>query len=122
MSAIKVLSKTEKRYLDIARELAEKSQLHHKHGAIVVKSGRVLGRGFNKPRNHPKIIETGRHVFECGYHAEIVAMKDAGDNVNGAVIFVARVNKEGEDLLSKPCSQCQRVLISRKVKNVIYTK
>ena len=116
-----VLSKREERCLDIARELAAKSQLHHKHGAIVVKSGRVLGRGFNKSRNHPRMIEAGQHAMECGYHAEIVAMKDAG-NVEGAVIFVARINKKGEDLLSKPCSRCQEVLTKKKVKNVIYTK
>ena len=117
-----MLSKKEERFLNIARTLAAKSQLHHKHGAIVVKSGRVLGRGFNKPRNHPRMIETGRHAAECGYHAEIVAIKDAGNNVSGAIIFVARINNDGEDLLSKPCSRCQKVLNSRKIKNVIFTK
>lgn len=107
--------------LSMARVMAEKSQLHHKHGAIVFKSGRVLGRGYNKPRNHPRMIEDGNHAEQCGYHAEVVAMRDAG-NVEGATIFVARINNNGEDLLSKPCKNCQKVLISRKVKNIVYTK
>lgn len=108
--------------MNVARFLASKSDLRHRHGAVVVKSGRVLGIGYNKSRNHPNVIMEGRHRLDCGYHAEAVAIKDAGDNARGATIFVARVNKVGEDLLSKPCDICQSLIEDSGIKTVIYTR
>ena len=116
-----MLSKRQKAYMNVARFLATKSDLRHKHGAVVVKSGRVLGLGYNKRRNHPRVIMDGRHRLDSGYHAEAVAIKDAGDNVRGATIFVARVNKQGDDLMSKPCEHCQELIQESGIKNVLWT-
>lgn len=107
--------------MNVARFLATKSDLRHKHGAVVVKSGRVLGMGYNKQRNHPSVIMEGRHRLDCGYHAEIDALKRVPDP-RGCTIFVARVNRQGEDLLSKPCDNCAKELERLGVKKVIYTR
>jgi len=108
--------------MNVARFLATKSDLRHKHGAVVVKSGRVLGMGYNKQRNHPSVIMEGRHRLDCGYHAEAVAIKDAGENARGATIFVARVNRQGDDLLSKPCEYCRELIVESGIKNVLFTR
>lgn len=116
-----MLSKKQKAYMNVARFLASKSEQRHKHGAVVVKSGRVLGMGHNKRRNHPHVIPAGKHREQCGYHAEALAIRDAGENARGGTIFVARVNRQGDDLLSKPCMQCQKLIEESGLKNVIYT-
>lgn len=117
-----MLSKKQKAYMNMARYLATKSAMKHKHGAVVVKSGRVLGTGFNKSRNHPNVVMEGRHRIDCGYHAEAVAIREAGQKARGATIFVARINRHGSDLLSKPCDNCQKLIEESGVKNVIFTR
>ncbi|MBI3209508.1 MAG: bifunctional diaminohydroxyphosphoribosylaminopyrimidine deaminase/5-amino-6-(5-phosphoribosylamino)uracil reductase RibD [Candidatus Solibacter usitatus] len=44
-------------------------------GAVIVRDGEVVGRGF--------------HVYEAKDHAEIAALKEAGDRARGATIFVS---------------------------------
>lgn len=117
-----MLSKKQKAYMNVARYIATKSVMKHKHGAVVVKSGRVVGTGFNKSRNHPNVIMEGRHRIDCGYHAEAVAIREAGEKARGATIFVARINRNGSDLLSKPCDNCQKLIEESGVKNVIFTR
>src|SRR5271170_2915508 len=69
-------------------------------GAIVVKDGRVVGRGF--------------HAYDRLHHAEIVALAQAGAEARGATLYV---NLE-------PCSTtgrtgpCTRAILSAGVKRV----
>jgi len=56
----------------------------------------------------------------CAYHSEIVAIKQAGD-VRGAIVYNARVNRNGERRLSKPCDNCQKTLDASGVKRVVWT-
>lgn len=117
-----MLSNTQKAYLNVARYLAQKSDLKHKHGAVVVKSGRVLGTGFNKRRNYPNVIPDGKHREQCHLHAEASAIREAGMNARGGTIFVARISRSGGDLLSKPCDNCQKLIDESGIKNVVFTK
>lgn len=116
-----MLSKKQKAYMNVARFLATKSTMRHKHGAVVVKSGRVLGMGYNKRRNDPRNLNPGRHRYDSGCHAEMSALKNVSDP-RGAIIFVARVNRSGNDLLSKPCEICASELKRLGIKKVIYTQ
>lgn len=117
-----MLSKKDRSYLSVARYMATKSKSRNTHGALVVKGGRVLGSGFNKDRNHPTIVSPEHIKTECSFHAEEVAIKEAGENnVRGAVIYVARVNRQGQDRDSKPCSRCSNLIEKVGIKKVIYT-
>lgn len=116
------LSRREAAFLSVARYLASKSLARRKHGAIVVKSGRVLGTGFNKDRNNPMIVSPEHIKTQCSVHAEVDAIRDANYNVDGAVLYVARINRHGEDRNSKPCKYCQDVISKVKIKKVIYTE
>ena len=49
-----------------------------KHGAVIVKGGRVLATGMNKERNHPKIVSSEHIKTHCSVHAEVDALKTAG--------------------------------------------
>ena len=117
-----MLSRKDVAYLSVARYLATKSTARNTHGAVVVKGGRVLGTGFNKDRNHPKIVSPEHIKTDCSTHAEEVAIRDAGeDNIKGAIIYVARVNKHGTDRNSKPCPRCSTLIERVGIKRVIFT-
>ena len=116
------LSRSEKAYLSVARYFAAKSKSRRMHGAVVVKSGRVLGTGFNKDKNSPYIVSPEHIKTHCSTHAEVDAIRDANWNVKGAILYVARVNRTGEDRNSKPCPRCQIVIEEAQIKKVIYTE
>lgn len=116
------LSNREKSFLSVARYLATKSTSRRRHGAIIVKSGRVLGSGYNKDRNDPLYVSPHHIKTHCSRHAEISAILDANSNVGGAVLYVARVNRQGKDRNSRPCQRCASVIEVLKIKKVIYTE
>ena len=94
--------------------------MNQKHGAVVVKSGRVMAVGINKWRNHPSIIEQSKVKHECSVHAEVDAISRV-NNARGATIYVARVNNSGEPLLSRPCDNCYTAILDAGISKIIYT-
>lgn len=102
-----------------AIKLALKSDQNQKHGALVVKNGRVLGQGVNVRRNLPSDwIEADA----ISVHAEVMAMARVNpDNLRGATVYVARTGKCQPHMLSRPCSRCYEALKAAGVKRVIYT-
>lgn len=116
-----MISNRDNAYLSVARYFAKKSMAKKMHGAIVVKSGRVLGTGFNKNRNNPNIVSPEHIKTDCSYHAEELAIRDAGSDVRGAIIYVARVNKNGQDRDSMPCPKCFNLIQDSGIKRIIYT-
>jgi deoxycytidylate deaminase len=116
-----MLSKKNVSFLNMARYLAEKSEENKKHGAIIVKSGRVVGTGFNRFKNNPHNIPEDLIKVHCSRHAEEVAIREAGSNAKGAILYVARVNRQGMDRNSKPCHICSQIIKDSGIKKVIYT-
>lgn len=53
-------------------------------------------------------------------HAEIDALSRVTDP-RGAVVYVARVGKNGDEKFSRPCKNCSKALAEAGVKAVIYT-
>lgn len=107
--------------LDRAQSLAETSACKQwKHGAVIIKGGRILGSGINSDRNDPNLVADPK--TQAAVHAEVAALRAAGSSdLRGATIFVARVNRKGEPRMSKPCINCQAALAARGVKKVVYT-
>jgi len=116
-----VLSRRDSAYLSVARYFATKSSAKNTHGAIVVKGGRVVGTGYNKNRNNPHFVSPEHIKTDCSVHAEKSAIKDAGYDVKNAVIYIARVNRHGEDRDSKPCSRCLKLIEESGIKRIVYT-
>lgn len=116
-----MLSKKDKAFLSVARYFATKSSARNTHGAVVVKGGRVVGTGYNRNRNHPMSVSPEHIKTECSTHAEESAIRDAGYDVKNAIIYVARVNKHGEDRDSKPCPRCLSLIEESGIKRIIYT-
>lgn len=106
----------------MARMLAETSRERKRHGAVVVKNGNVVGMGYNKFRNDPDQVSPEHIKTDCSYHAEFVAIRQAGVNTKGATLYVARVNSKGLDRYSEPCNNCKQVIKVAEIKKVVYTE
>ena len=89
------------RCLKLAQRAAGKTSPNPLVGSVVVKDDKIIGEGF-----HPKVGEP---------HAEVFALRDAGENAQGATVYV---NLE-------PCSHygrtppCADALIKAKVAKVV---
>lgn len=110
------LSRKHKSFIKVAMKNAEKADTKHQHGAVIVRSGRVLATGFSRMKNDPKNI-TQAPSF-CSTHAEIDALKKC--NPEGADIYVARI-KNNYSKNSRPCFNCLINLKEAKIRNIYFT-
>lgn len=82
-------------YMQMALELAEKGQFtttpNPSVGCVLVKDGIIVGRGF--------------HVKAGEAHAEVMALREAGENARGATAYVTL----------EPCSHVGRTPLVPKV-------
>lgn len=115
------ISNKDKQTLKRATRIAETSTCNFQHAAIIVKSNSVISVGVNRNKTDPRLL--GFENFrKSSVHAEIAAIKGShGANLKGATIYVARVNRKGEQMMSKPCSDCQIELERVGIKKVYYT-
>eukprot|EP01115_Flamella_aegyptia_P004001 TRINITY_DN177_c0_g1_i2.p1 TRINITY_DN177_c0_g1~~TRINITY_DN177_c0_g1_i2.p1 ORF type:complete len:76 (+),score=5.25 TRINITY_DN177_c0_g1_i2:63-290(+) len=56
------------KYLKEAQQEAEKSDMNFRHGAVIVKGGKILSRGHNQSRTRIN------HSTYCSTHAEMHSM------------------------------------------------
>ncbi|QDK03029.1 deoxycytidylate deaminase [Streptomyces phage Braelyn] len=96
-----------------------KSNMKQRHGAVVVKGGRVLSRGWNVLKNDPNNVSHEHITRFCSVHAERMALARC-KNAVGATVYVAR-NKSGRACHSKPCDACHAALEAAGVARVVYT-
>ena len=113
-----------KRYIGLAKRLAGQSQYgKFKHGAVLVQGGSVLSRSYNKD-NYNSFGSRFRPLDEgqATLHAELgCVLGVARAKTTGATVYVARVNRDGDERISKPCNMCQNVLRHVGVRRVVYT-
>lgn len=115
------LSRKQRSFLDLAVRVAESSEVSFKHGAVVVRGGSVLSVGVNKWKNPMKPdFPPSAYDPTISVHAEVDALSRCADP-RGATIYIARVNKRGEERISRPCIDCEKALIVAGVRKVIYT-
>ena len=119
------LSRKQSLLMNRTLHYASQSECHQRHGAIVVKSGRVISTSCNKNNNNPAHFCDdlfNDHRKYISTHAEVAALKGVSpDQAKGAVVYVGRLLRSGEPGLSKPCPECTKVLNDMGVKKVVYT-
>ena len=89
------------RCLGLARRALGYTSPNPMVGAVIIKDGEIIGEGF-----HPKAGEP---------HAEVFALKDAGENARGATVYV-NLEPSNHHGLTPPCSE---VLIAAGVSKVV---
>ena len=103
----------------LAAAISSKSTMCFKLGAVVAHKGRVVGTGTNCSLRS----KYGRE-YHVSLHAEMAACLDAMSrtrNIRGMEVYVARVLKNGEMAIAKPCMMCLKRLIEYGVKRVCYS-
>lgn len=107
-------------FIKAALRAAAKSQGPNKFklGAVAVKSGRVLSKGSNSTRNVPRDWMP-REAWST--HAEEACLKNIGESAAGGTLYVARLNKNGQARMSKPCEACTEVATNAGITRVVYT-
>ena len=115
------MSKRDRAWLNHAIRLAHTSRANKRHGCVIVKGGNVIGIGINKYVNKPFFVSQ-EHMDRCSVHAEVAAIRNAGGNVRGATIYVARINNRGETRYSAPCNKCQCELARHGIRKAVWTQ
>lgn len=103
--------------------LAGTSDCRQRHGAAIVRGGSIISLGINRNRNHPLVLRDPEVMgTSASTHAEVVAIRQASaSSLQGAVLYVARINKQGEPMMSRPCNRCYLKLIDAGIKEVVFT-
>jgi deoxycytidylate deaminase len=91
-------------------------------GAVIYRRRRLISIGQNSRRSHPLQARYGRNPASICIHAEIAALANARESVAGAVMFVARVFRDGKPALAQPCSGCQRAIAAFGLSDVEWTE
>ena len=113
------------RFIGIAAEEAKKSCcLRSQCGAIVVKGGKVIGRGFNSPPGNKKpstcfkddLPEDFISDRTCCIHAEDRAVRDTlinnKDKIRGSRIYFIRLKDGKITRAGKPyCTMCSKMVL-----------
>lgn len=90
-------------------------------GAAIRDDGRTYHLGAVAIRSDGALVSARNARTECPNrlaHAEYRVARKADV---GAIVFVARVTRDGQWAMSRPCSNCQRAMKSRGVKKAYYT-
>jgi tRNA(Arg) A34 adenosine deaminase TadA len=109
------ISNKDASFIAAASKIAKTSDNKFRVGALIVKSGRVLGGSPNITRVSPK---TPPNRFST--HAEIAAMNIASET-DGATLYIARLNSENKYAMSKPCAWCMQKIKQYEINRVVFT-
>jgi deoxycytidylate deaminase len=103
-------------YLNIAAQAAMKSDMNHKHGAIIVYKKNVIASGNNYYK--------GEHSI----HAEVDAISKLRGKekeiLSECELYVVRIGPDKMDNLlkySKPCCNCQKYIAKKRIKKTYYS-
>lgn len=108
------------KFIGEALKEAEKSKLSEwRIGAVIVRGGKIIGRGHNKFSGKIGPIEKKYRMKLWSLHAEMDAILDAG-NVEGATLFIAGIKENGNKVCCKPCKDCLKIIKQLPFKDVFY--
>lgn len=102
-----------------AVKVAQQSTYRWKHGAVVAKGNKVLGFAPNKLRNAPAVDE--HNVSDHAERATLRELLKVRDDLRGCTIYIARINKQGKTMMSRPCPNCMNAIVDAGIKEIVYT-
>lgn len=105
-------------FLQLALTVSKQSDFKIKVGCVICRNGTPISVGYNH-------FYSDRHFCyskSTTIHAEAMAIKNCSlKQLNGAVIYVARMSKNGELAMARPCPQCLVLLQKVGVKKMTYS-
>lgn len=115
------------RYIKTAIDRIKEDEFHPRlvaHlGAVIVKGGKVVSVGRNRPKMNAYIKSMAPHENCSSVHAEIDAIFKVRRKIDlrGCDMYVARITKNGIHGLAAPCTMCMRTIQRYGIKRVFYT-
>jgi len=114
------------RIIQVARQAVKNKKMQDKfnHASIICNKGRILAIGTNNQyKTHPK---SWQMEPEWPYiHSEIssiIKLKNkSGIDLSKCDLYNIRIGNGGNVLLSRPCLNCQKLIIAANFKKVYYT-
>lgn len=107
--------------MDLAIEEAHRSDHNFKHGAVVVKKGKIIQSG----RNQYCSLQRIRHFQSnriWSIHAEMNVLAGLPKKVTkGADIYIVRVRSDGQLSNSKPCKVCAALIQNAGIRRIFYS-
>lgn len=101
-----------------AKLVSELSECKVHVGAVLCNKKRPISVGYNCNKSHPKYSTELKRTI----HAEVSAIIHSGrDTLEGSTIFVFRSTHDGIPAMSRPCSECLKVLKAYGVTTMYYS-
>lgn len=123
------MSKSEKAFFRVAKNMSELSDHKHKIGAVVVLKHRIISTGMNsntKCNAHQAKLDTkmfgGLHFGKI--HAEtdaLIPLIKTKTDLSDASIFVYREHKNTNSAMARPCERCMGLIKSCGIKTIYYS-
>ena len=101
-----------------AIDVAKISKCRYRMGAVL-KNGKDTVSATNIMKTHPW-LNLDKSKPRVSIHAEMRVLIKAKQKAKGSTIWVARVNKAGDPVCSKPCPLCVHLMKEAKVSHVHY--
>ena len=107
---------------DRALQLAKKSTMQHKHGAVIVKNGEIIGEGYNHL--------TDFMCHQWSVHSEVAAIMSLKKQhrhrkfLEDAVMVVVRMGPPSNINACKnsaPCDRCRQAIAKAGIGRVFYS-
>jgi tRNA(Arg) A34 adenosine deaminase TadA len=109
-----------------AIDLAHTSEYRYRHGAILARGSKILASATNKVRNSPLIAPD-----DVTFHAEEMVVREycriksvsylAPMDLDDITIYIARVDANDSQKLSRPCEKCMKTLEYFGIREFVYT-
>lgn len=107
-------------FFKLARNESLKVDFRARIGSVLVKNGKPVSVGRNKPlKTHPLIR---KYDSLKTLHSEFDAIIGIDRHlVSGSTLYVYRERKDGTIANSCPCDMCMKFLRELKIKRILYT-
>ncbi len=107
-------------FMDRAAKNALKSDVTHKHGAILVQDNRIISEGYNR------VYNCHDHIYSIHAEVDVIgrAKKMLKTTLFNAELYVVRIGKASMDnclKYSKPCKNCANYIIRNGIRRVYYS-
>jgi len=108
------------RFIDLATQEALKSTQNFKHGAVLVKNGKLVSKGYNHSSGNIQHEMWSVHAEMDAVMSSKITKRRSQKFADCYKLYVVRVNSSGlAD--SKPCIRCQKFMKRFNIARVFYS-
>jgi len=107
--------------IKICIEQARLSDNRHRLGTVIYNKNVILSADHNYSLRSAKNLHPRFRSWPGSIHAEMATILSARCDLRGASMFLLRINRNEELLLSKPCNRCMAYILYTGIKRVTYS-